>query len=93
MRHLVKSFQENLGVRGCHFYDNTSCNFLDWREVLEFTKAAPDIGKEQGFTEKLLDTLSNYDPDTQFLAVQHSEGTVSVELYVDPSLEGIKAHG
>jgi hypothetical protein len=93
MKHLVESFQKNLGIRGCHFYDDSSCNFLDWREVLDFTKAVPDIGKEQKFTERLLDTLSNYDPDTQFLAVQHSGGTISVELYVKPSLADSKPYG
>jgi hypothetical protein len=93
MRHLVKSFQENLGIRGCHFYDDSACNFLDWREVLQFTREAPDLGKDQKFTERLLDTLSNYDPDTQFLAVQHSGDTVSVELYINPSLADSKSYG
>ena len=51
MRHLVKSFQTHLGTRGCHFYDDTSCNFLDWKEVLEFLKVVPDIGKDQKFSD------------------------------------------
>ena len=86
MRHLVKSFQTNLGTRGCHFYDETSCNFLDWKEVLEFLKVVPDIGKDQKFSERLLEALSNYDPDTQFLAVQQGDATVSVELYTNAAI-------
>ena len=86
MRHLVKSFQTHLGSRGVHFYDETSCNFLDWKEVLEFLKVVPDVGKDQKFGERLLDTLSNYEPDTQFLAVQQGESTVSVELYTNAAI-------
>ena len=93
MRHLVKSFQTHLGSRGVHFYDETSCNFLDWKEVLEFLKVVPDVGKDQKFGERLLDALSNYEPDTQFLAVQQGESTVSVELYTNAAIAGSSLHG
>ena len=93
MRHLVKSFQEHIGSRGCHFYDDTTCSFLDWKGVLDFTKAVPDLGKDQKFTERLLETLSNYDPDTQFLAVQQGNSTVSVELYTNPAIVDSRLHG
>ena len=86
MRHLLKSFQENIGTRGCHFYDDTSCNFLDWKGVLEFTNAVPELGGDRKFSDRLLETMCNYDPDTQFLAVQQADGTVSVELYTDPAI-------
>ena len=93
MRHLVKSFQTHLGSRGCHFYDDTSCNFLDWKEVLDFLKVVPDIGKDQKFSERLLEALSNYEPDTQFLAVQQGEGTVSVELYTNAAIADSRSYG
>ena len=93
MRHLVKSFQEHRGTRGCHFYDDSSCNFLDWKEVLNFLKVVPDIGKDKKFSERLLETLSNYEPDTQFLAVQQGESTVSVELYTNPAIVDSQLHG
>jgi hypothetical protein len=93
VRHLVKSFQTHLGTRGCHFYDETSCNFLDWKEVLDFLKVVPDIGKDQKFSERLLDALSNYEPDTQFLAVQQGEGTVSVELYTNAAIADSRSYG
>ena len=86
MRHLVKSFQTHLGKRGVHFYDSDACNFLDWKEVLEFLKVVPDMGKDQKFSERLLDALSNYEPDTQFLAVQQGDSTVSVELYTNAAI-------
>lgn len=93
MRHLVKSFQEHVGSRGCHFYDEISCKFLDWKEVLEFLKLVPDMGKDQKFSERLLEAMCNYDPDTQFLAVQQGDGTVSVELYTNPSTVDSHLHG
>ena len=93
MRHLVKSFQEHRGARGCHFYDDSSCNFLHWKEVLNFLKVVPDIGKDKKFSERLLEALSNYEPDTQFLAVQHGESTVSVELYTNAAIAGSSLHG
>jgi hypothetical protein len=93
VKHLVKSFQAHLGLRGVHFYDETSCNFLDWKEVLDFLKVVPDIGKDQKFSERLLDALSNYEPDTQFLAVQQGESTVSVELYTNAAIAGSSLHG
>jgi hypothetical protein len=93
MRHLVKSFQSHLGRRGVHFYDDSSCNFLDWKEVLEFLKVVPDIGKDQRFSERLLEALSNYEPDTQFLAVQQGKGTVSVELYTNAAIADSRSYG
>ena len=93
MKHLVKSFQTNLGMRGVHFYDSESCNFLDWVDVLKFLKAVPDLGKDQQFSERLLETMANYDPDNQFLAVQQGEGTVSVELYTDAAIADSRLYG
>jgi hypothetical protein len=93
VKHLVKSFQAHLGLRGVHFYDETSCNFLDWKEVLDFLKVVPDIGKDQKFSERLLDALSNYEPDTQFLAVQQGESTVSVELYTNAAIADSRSYG
>jgi hypothetical protein len=81
MRHLVKSFQEHIGSRGCHFYDDTSCNFLVWSDVFKFLNSFPSKPGGDAFSEKLTETLANYDPDSEFLAVQQSGNSVSVELY------------
>lgn len=82
MRHLVRSFQEHIGERGAHFYDDDQCHFLTWSQVFEFIRA---VTKEQSneslFSERLADTLANYNPDTEFLAVQQNEESISVELY------------
>lgn len=81
MRHLVESFQSHVGERGAHFYDSESCNFLSWREVIKFTTSLSDSTSPDPFTERLTETLANYDPDQQFLAVQQNGKAVSVELY------------
>ena len=93
MKHLVRSFQTNLGMRGVHFYDSESCNFLDWVDVIKFLKAVPSIDKDHQFSERLLETMANYNPDSQFLAVQQGEGTVSVELYTDAAIADSRLYG
>jgi hypothetical protein len=81
MIHLIRSFQTHIGERGCHFYDSESCNFLSWSEVFKFVDSLPVGGKSDGFTDRLTTTLANYNPDTEFLAVQQNGASVSVELY------------
>ena len=81
MKHLVRSFQEHVGERGCHFYDNEGCSFLNWKEVFDFVHALPSKTSTDTFTDKLTESLANYNPDYEFLAVQQDGDTVSVELY------------
>ena len=82
MKHLVKSFQEHTGERGCHFYDDDKCNFLSWKEVFKFVDSLPNKHqKDDSFSEKLMESLANYNPDFEYLAVQQSGNSVSVELY------------
>lgn len=81
MKHLVQSFQDHVGERGCHFYDAEGCSFLNWKEVFEFVDALPNRGSTDTFTDKLTNSLANYNPDYEFLAVQQDGDTVSVELY------------
>lgn len=88
MQHLIKSFQSHVGERGCHFYDDHSCTFLNWRKVFEFINKFPKEEKESAFINKLETSLANYNPDTQYLAVQQNDNTVSVELY---SQGGVKS--
>jgi len=83
MIHLVKSFKEHIGERGCHFYDDEHCNFLNWKEVFEFVDALPKRKTTDGFTDKLTESLANYNPDTEFLAVHQAGDAVSVELYAE----------
>lgn len=86
MRHLVRSFQEHIGDRGCHFYDDSTCNFLSWFEVFRFIESLPSKENEDPFSEKLAESLSNYDPNTEFLAVQQNGTSVSVELYTNTAI-------
>jgi hypothetical protein len=81
MRHLIRSFQEHIGLRGCHFYDDENCNFLSWKEVIVFIDSLPQKPQKERFAEKLAETLANYNPDDEFLAVQQNGNSVSVEVY------------
>lgn len=85
MKHIVQSFQTHVGERGVHFYDDESCNFLTWKEVFQFIRSLPSKGEGDEFTDKLTDTLANYNPDSEFLAVHQKGNSVSVELYSDIS--------
>lgn len=80
MEYLVQSFRKNIGIRGVHAYADGECRFLPWNEVLDFLNRLPDHSDSE-FSEKLLNTLANYDPDNEFLALQQLENTVSIELY------------
>jgi hypothetical protein len=84
MKHLVKSFQQHVGHRGAHFYDESICNFLYWNEVIDFLKTFPVESGSDTFAEKLTEALANYDPDIEYLAVHQRGSSVSVELYTDP---------
>jgi hypothetical protein len=81
MKHLHESFKDHKGLRGVHFYHKNKCNFLVWAEVCAFLKTLPKESETAEFPERLLESLANYDPDTEFLAVHQEGTTVSVELY------------
>lgn len=85
MEHLIHSFQTHVGERGCHFYDDTSCTFLSWSEVFQFISRLPTDEKISPFTERLAESLANYDPDSEFLCVQQAGKQVSVELFSQAS--------
>lgn len=77
----MNSFQTHVGERGCHFYDDSSCNFLSWKEVFSFIKTLPQKEDENEFGTRLTETLANYDPNKEYLAVQQKGSSISVELY------------
>lgn len=80
MDNLVSSFQTHIGLRGVHIYSEEECKFLPWNEVIAFTRRLPDHADPE-FANKLVASMANYDPDNEFLAVQHADGNVSIELY------------
>lgn len=83
MKHLVSSFQKHTGLRGVHFYDDESCNFLPWNDVFTFIKTIENKEPERpdSFIDRLTESLANYNPDTEFLAVRQKGDVISVELY------------
>lgn len=80
MKHLVSSFQKYLGLRGVHVYSEDECRFLPWNEVILFVNKLPK-NSDPDFSEKLLESLANFNPDEEFLAIQQLDNTVSIELY------------
>lgn len=84
MNHLVSSFKEHIGTRGMHVYSSEECRFLSWSEVIAFVNKLPDR-TDPHFSEKLLETMANYDPDSEFLALHQLDDTVSIELYARQS--------
>ena len=85
MRHIVRSFQSHLGERGVHFYDESSCNFLNWKDVFAFLNTFSKKGVDDDFSERLAEALANYNPDKEYLAVHQKGTSVSVELYCNNS--------
>ena len=90
MKQLIKSFQENQNRRGVHFYSSGGCRFLPWNEVCQFIESLNHNGASDGFQENLLNSLANYDPECEYLAVHQHGDSVSVELY---SQVGSQNHG
>lgn len=80
MEHLVSSFQKHLGLRGVHVYSGDECRFLPWNEVISFVNRISD-NEDPEFSEKLIDAMSNYNPDGEFLAIHQVDNMISIELY------------
>lgn len=85
MDHLVTSFQSHKGVRGAHVYSKEECHFLPWDRVVSFLNGLPS-GADSAFEDKLLETVANYDPNCEFVAVHQNGDIVSIELYALNSL-------
>lgn len=80
---LVQSFQQQKGMRGVHFFDGEHCEFVPWNMVVEFCGRMKDDNNPSHveFEEKLLHSMSNINPDTEYvLCRQHGE-VVSIECY------------
>jgi hypothetical protein len=50
-------------------------------EVFKFVDTLPNKKERDPFSSKLEETLANYNPDVEFLAVQQNGSSISVELY------------
>lgn len=74
---LLRSFAENRGVRGVHFYDSASCEFLNWSDTMSQIKAK----FPEKFSDKLIEALANYDPEDEFVTVSAGGGQLTIELF------------
>lgn len=81
--HLIQSFAKHRGVRGVHFYDSSGCRFFQWDEMFGLLEKS-DF--PQVFNDRLVDTIANYDPDSEFIAVSAGGGQLTIEMFKAQSL-------
>jgi hypothetical protein len=65
---LVKSFSAHKGERGVHFYDSKQCEFMSWEKTL-------------ASMDKLVEAMSNYDPEKEFVTCTAGGGQLTIELF------------
>jgi hypothetical protein len=80
---LVRSFQQQEGIRGVHFYDGEQCEFVAWDMVIEFCSKMKDGDNPAHieFEEKLIHTMANISPDTEYVLCRQHGGVVTIECY------------
>jgi len=80
---LIKSFQQQGGLRGAHFYDGEHCEFVTWDLILEFCKKMKDRDNPAHveFEDKLIHTIANVNPTNEFVLVCQTGGLVTIECY------------
>jgi hypothetical protein len=84
MRHVLNCLHKNRGTRGVTFCDSDSAHFLPWDQVVAFLGELGESTRSDDdtpFEESLLETMSNYDPDNEFLSVRQEGLSVSIELF------------
>ena len=80
---LVHSFQQQNGLRGAHFFDGEHCEFVTWDLVVQFCSKMKDTNNPAHveFEEKLLHTIANVNPETEYVLVRQVGESVSIECY------------
>ncbi len=74
---LMRSFAQNKGIRGVHFYDRQQCEFKTWIDTMKAVETKlPDT-----FSDKLIDAMANYDPESEFVTVTAGGGQLTIELF------------
>lgn len=73
----MRSFAQNRGTRGVHFYDSNQCEFMTWDSVMG---RVHDKFPEQ-FYDKLIEAVANYDPEEEFVTVTAGNGQLTIELF------------
>lgn len=80
---LIHSFQQQNGIRGVHFFDGDHCEFVQWGMVIEFCSRMKDRDNPSHieFEEKLIHSMSNIDPNTEYVLCRQQGQTVTIECY------------
>ena len=73
---LVRSFSAHKGERGVHFYDSKQCEFMSWEKTLASTDHFPEK-----FSDKLIEAMSNYNPEKEFVTCTAGGGQLTIELF------------
>ena len=79
---LARSFANQNGYRGVHFYSEDDCNFVQWDGVIELFKRMDKRNPgHREFEEKLLHIMSNINPDEEFVLCHHHDDLISIECF------------
>lgn len=80
---LIESFQQQNGMRGVHFFDGENAEFVQWDLVLEFCRKMKDTDNPAHveFEEKLIHTMSNVNPETEYVLCRQHGTVVTIECY------------
>jgi hypothetical protein len=80
---LIHSFQQQNGIRGVHFFDGEYCEFVPWDMVIEFCSKMKDRDNPSHveFEDKLLHSMSNVNPDTEYVLCRQQGQVVTIECY------------
>ncbi len=73
---LVRSFSAHKGERGVHFYDSKQCEFMTWEKTLASLEMFPE-----NFSDKLVEAMANYNPETEFVTCTAGDGQLTIELF------------
>ena len=73
---LVQSFSAHKGERGVHFYDSKQCEFMTWEKTLASMDRFPEH-----FSDKLIEAMSNYNPELEFVTCTAGGGQLTIELF------------
>ena len=76
--HLTHSFAKHRGMRGVHFYDSNGCEFFQWDSVFGLLKKSEF---PQSFSDRLIDTVANYNPSSEYIAVSAGGRQVTIEIF------------
>ena len=78
---LMRSFSAHKGKRSVHFYDSSQCEFMPWDKTLASMEMFPEH-----FSVKLIEAMSNYDPEKEFVTCTAGGGQLTIELFKAQSM-------